>query len=219
MGLGTLIGTTLGSVYGPAGSAVGSALGGMFDSATSGNGRDEGMDEYTAYKLQREKQWEAMFGPMEQNLVDHYTNMSASSYIAKGNEILEKQHAITQQRMSAQLTARGLDIKGGISTSILRDSLTYLGTQKAQLQAGAEDYIAKQQQQFYSGMQKARPDAGRAVAANATYQQGLMANQDKKVQAGIAGAIDIAGKIGSLELGGQKQQVGANQSPSLRWED
>jgi hypothetical protein len=193
MGLLSSIGAIVGNFITP---GVGGAIGGTLGALLEGGGKkDTQMDAYTAYKIQQEKEWEATYGPIEKNLVAHYEHLNTSSVIAKGNDALEQQYKAALDRANKQIAARGLDVKGGIGTSIMADSLNMLAKQKAQLQATADDYIAQQQQQFYASMRPGKTDASIMVQANSTAQYKQQAYNDKMLSQGVAAGIDLGNKI------------------------
>jgi hypothetical protein len=201
MGIGSLIGGVAGSLTGvPGGTAVGAALGGLFD---GGNDKPTAAEEYYVYQLQREKEWEATYGPIEDNMVNYYTHLSASKYIAEGNQHIEEQFKIAQDRLNADLTARGLDIKGGVSTSILRDNLNAVAQAKAENYAKAEKWVADQQANFYNSMRPGKPSAQSASVSATNAEANRRAYNDRSLSAGVAASVDIADNISKgLRLGG-----------------
>jgi type II secretory pathway component PulJ len=194
MGLFSALGATAGFLLSggtTAGASLGASLGGLLDGKPKGNKQ---LDAYTAYKLQREKKWDAMFGPLEENLVAHYKNLSATQHIAKNNEALEVGYKMTQDRLKTELANRGLNLEGGIGLGATTQMLSDLAKQKATVYAQADDWVTQQQSQFYAQQRAGKPDAGNAVAANAetTFAQQQYGN--KMQQAETAGIIDILDK-------------------------
>ena len=201
MGLITLIGGAVGAAYGQP--ALGAAAGGFMENLMGGDKKDSQMDEYSAYKLQKEKEWEATYGPIEDNLVNYYSHLSAAKHIANGDQAIEEQFKASQTRLQAELTNRGLDIKGGVSTSILRDNLNLVAQAKAQNHATADAWVADQQANFYNSMRQGKPNAQSALNSANTAAYNERTYKDKQEQMGIAGAIDLGNEIiGGLDLGG-----------------
>ena len=212
MGLGSILGAIGGSIIPGIGTAGGAAIGGALESLFSDDNEDSSQAEYAAYKLQREREWEATFGPIEQNLVSYYEHLNATNYIAQGESVLEQQHKAMLDRVGKDLAARGLDIKGGISTSILKDSLIQLGEAKAKLHTKAEEYVTKQQQNFYAAMSAHRPNAQSAInsAAQANWQQQVY--NDKLTAGGTAAIVNIVDKVmGNNQPNKVKPAIGGNK--------
>jgi hypothetical protein len=201
MGIGSLIGGVAGALTGaPGGTAVGATLGGLFD---GGNDKPTAAEEYYAYQFQREKEWEATYGPIEDNMVNYYTHLSAAKYIAKGNQHIEEQFKIAQDKLNADLTARGLDIKGGVSTSILRDNLNAVAQAKAENYAKAEKWVVDQQTNFYNSMKAGKPNAQASSIGATNAEANRRAYSDRSLSAGVAASVDIADSISKgLTLGG-----------------
>jgi len=202
MGLFSAIGAAGGALFGGVGASVGGALGGMIDGSLSKRESTE-MDDYTAYKIQQEKEWDAMYGPIEKNLVSYYEHLNANSYVAKGNDILEQQYKGSMDRVNKELAARGLDTKGGVSTSIMADSLNMLAKSKSELQLQADDYVAQQQQQFYASMKSGKPDTSKLVSANQEMNAKYEEYDDKMLSAGIASGVKLGTDIfnGAVDAG------------------
>jgi len=195
MGFWSNAGGLVGSAFGgPLGGVVGGLVGSALDG--SSKPKETQMDKYAAYKIQQEKEWDAMFGPMEQNLVNHYMSLTPGSYISQQNEHIEEAYRISKNRLQQDLAARGLSIDGGTSLAATNELLSQLATTKADLYRQADEYIAKQQTQFYTQMQAGRPNASGIVQAA---ESARLANQkyyDKQEQAGLASAIDLGTQIG-----------------------
>lgn len=107
-------------------------------------------DAQLAEQQAKQAKWDRMFGPMEKNLAEYYSQLSSSNIIAKGNEALAKSYEVGKNNVIEQLRSRGLEIEDGVGAAALTQLAKGQADARAELYSTADDKVAQLQQQALS---------------------------------------------------------------------
>ena len=75
-------------------------------------------DAQLAFEQERYDDWQAVYGPLQDNLSTYYQNISPDYYASVGLETFEQQYQTSLQRLDETLAQRGIDPSSGIATSL-----------------------------------------------------------------------------------------------------
>jgi len=97
-----------------------------------------------AFEQERYDDWQAVYGPIQDNLSNYYQNVTPEYYAAVGLETFEQQYQTSLQRMDENLAQRGIDPSSGIAASLesqaeLNAAETRAGIRRDSTQQAAED--------------------------------------------------------------------------------
>jgi len=71
-----------------------------------------------AFEQERYDDWQAVYGPIQDNLSAYYQNVTPEYYAAVGLETFEQQYQTRLQRMEENFAQRGIDPSSGLAASM-----------------------------------------------------------------------------------------------------
>ena len=105
-----------------------------------------GMEQLDFQKQQYED-WEAIFGPIQENLSSYYQNLTPDSYAAQGLQGLQQSYQVSRQNLDKNLASRGISDSG-----VAAAAQTQLEASRMSIAAGikqsANDQVTQQQSSF-----------------------------------------------------------------------
>ncbi len=101
--------------------------------------------------------WQQVFGPIQENLSEYYSNLSPDTFAAQGIQYAEEEFAKVDERLSQSLAQRGIQ-DSGISASLERESAYDLARTSATIRQAAPQAVAQQQLGFLSVGMGNNPD-------------------------------------------------------------
>lgn len=115
--VGTVAGAGLGFlVGGPAGALLGSQLGGTLDASKAagkaGDAARKAASTELAFQQERYDDWKAVFGDIQTNLGDFYTNLDPETLAAQGIQATEVEANRARRNLTESLAQRGLESSG-----------------------------------------------------------------------------------------------------------
>lgn len=129
--------------------------------------------EQLAFQKEQQDKWEAIYGPVQENLASYYSNLSSDSFEAQGLQALQQSYQTSRAALDKQLASRGISSDSGLAQA----SQNQLNVQRmlggAQVRATSEQQVAQQQQNFLS-VGLGQQSANNAGIANAYSNQANM---------------------------------------------
>ena len=104
-------------------------------------------DKQLEFQKKQYEEWKSIYGDLQENLNDYYSNMTTDKYITQSNQQVEQQFSLQQKRLQQTLAQRGID-NSGIEAAAQLAMSTKLAEDKANVRMTADDYVNKQKMQF-----------------------------------------------------------------------
>lgn len=163
-------------------------------------------DSELAFNQQRYDDWKAIYGDVQENLSDYYSNISPDLYEAQGLEQFQQEFETRQQRLSESLAQRGI-VDSGLSAQLEQQQQLGGAQERARIRMAAPTLAAEEQSRFLQIGLGQNPES--SVAATLANRSTTLANNAKS--ANIA-----AGKATATALGevGNAITAVANYNPS-----
>lgn len=110
-------------------------------------------DSATDFARQQYEDWQAIYGPIQQNLSSYYSNLTADYYEATGFEAYQQEWQAAEAETEEQLAQHGLG-SSGIAALLKSQNTMSRATTRAKIRRDAPSQVAAQQQSFLTiGMQ------------------------------------------------------------------
>lgn len=114
----------------------------------------QAMHEQLEWEKQQYADWEKVYGPIQNNLSNFYSNLSPDYYAAVGIENFNKQFQASMQRIETSLAQRGIDPASGIQASLTQQAELSAAETRATLRRDSERMMREDQMGFLGlGMQ------------------------------------------------------------------
>jgi len=134
--------------------AVGTTIVGAGASVYSANKASKEAKQSSANSIAFEQQklddWNATYGPVEDNLSEYYNNLTPEYYEAVGLENFAQEQQTTMARLDESLAQRGLDPASGISASLHAQSELEGAETRAAIRRDAPRAVAEDKSRFLS---------------------------------------------------------------------
>lgn len=128
--------------------------------------------------------WEDIFGPVQQNLSDYYSNISADSVASQGIQSIEQEFTRSRQALDTALAKRGITNSGATAQSLTDlESTRMLG--RADVQANAASEAAQQQANFMNLGYGQQAQLQNSISSAYSNQMSSLGNQ-ASTQLGLA---------------------------------
>ncbi len=101
----------------------------------------------TDFAQQQYEDWQAIYGPIQENLSSYYQSLNPEMFAAMGIENLEQEYSTQLERMNQNFAQRGIDTSG-ISADLERQNAYDLARAKATVRRDAPMQVAQMQQGF-----------------------------------------------------------------------
>lgn len=118
-------------------------------------------DEDVRLAQEREEEWEEMFGPIEQNLADHYKNLTPDTLAAAGLQDEAENFARTATRITTSLAQKRIG-GSGLEADLLAKSEISSAEKRADIRKEAREDVIKQKSDYLNAnkQDRARYEAG-----------------------------------------------------------
>ena len=103
--------------------------------------------EQLAFQRQQYNDWKTIYGPIQENLGNYYQHLTANSWENTNFTAIQKHFQTQVQQVHQILAQRGLDTSGIEAQSDLMSGMQ-AAQAKANIEANADQYIAKQKMGF-----------------------------------------------------------------------
>lgn len=130
-----------------AGSAV---LGAVVSSNAAGKATDaasKASQSELAFNQQRYDDWKAVYGPIQDNLSDYYSNLSPDMYEAQGLEAFNAEYQKAQDAVATSLAQRGIT-DSGLSAQLEQQGAISAAQNRAAIRMDAPAKVAELQSNF-----------------------------------------------------------------------
>lgn len=112
-----------------------------------------------AYRYQEFKN---LYGDIEKNLSNYYTNLSPDVYSTQMNDAITKQFNVASEQLRQNMALRGIE-GSGVEASNMANLYSNKALAEADAVANAPQWVAQQQQSFYTG--QAAPQQNTLIGA------------------------------------------------------
>lgn len=138
-------------------------------------------DAQLAFEQERYDDWKEVYGPLQDNLSNYYSNVTPDYYATAGLETFEQQYQIGLQRLDENLAQRGIDPSSGIAVSMESQAELNAAETRAQIRRDAPRQAAEDKSRFLQiGLgQNPANSVGNALSQQnqIAQQQSMYANQ------------------------------------------
>lgn len=196
-----------------AAATVGAAVVGGVSSNVASNRASGAADRQTAaaeraserelqFAKERYADWKDVFGDVQDNLSDYYTNLSPEFIEAQGLEAIEQERALASERINETFAQRGLGTSG-LRVQAENDLTMATAGERAQVRANAPMQTAQEQSRFLQiGLgQNPENSISNAYARNTQAQSNLAVQRQQ--QAATASRYANQAIQGAVETGFQ----------------
>lgn len=159
-------------------------------------------DSATDFARQQYEDWQAIYGPIQQNLSSYYSNLSSDYYEATGFEAYQKEWQAAEDETEADLAQHGL-ASSGISVLLKSQANLNKATARAQIRRDAPSQVAAQQQSFLTiGMQDNAAQNMQSTLNNNAANANTLANQTAASSSAATGqAVSAIGSAAGKYFG------------------
>lgn len=130
----------------------GSAVVGAIATTSASNKANSTARKAAANELEFQQQqyndWQAIYGPLQENLANYYSNVSPEYYATTGLENFQQQYQTSLQRINESFAQRGITPSSGISTSVMAQAELNAAEQRASIRKDAPRLAAEDQSRF-----------------------------------------------------------------------
>lgn len=172
---------------------------GAMSSKAAGDAADASSDAAAAqlaFEQQRYDDWQAVYGPIQDNLSNYYQNVTPEYYAAVGLETFEQQYQTSLKRMDETFAQRGIDPSSGLAASMEAQAELAAAETRAGIRRDSERQAAEDQSRFLQiglGQNPASSVSGALSQQTQMAQQQSIAAQQAAGQAWAA-AIPAVGQ-------------------------
>lgn len=149
-----------------------------------------------AFEQERYDDWQAVYGPIQDNLSNYYQNVTPDYYASVGLETFEQQYQTSLQRMDETFAQRGIDPSSGLAASMESQAELSAAETRAGIRRDAVTQAAEDKSQFLQtglGQNPASSVSGALSQQAQVAQQNSLAAQQAAGQAWSA-AIPSVGR-------------------------
>lgn len=132
----------------------------------------EASAEQLAFEKERYEDWKAIYGPIQENLSNYYSNISPDYYEALGLEAFELERTAMMEQLDTVLAQRGLT-DSGMAAQLKADIGMQSATERAKIRRQAPVQARQEQQDFLSLGLRAdpTPSVSSALGQRTAYAQ------------------------------------------------
>ena len=100
-----------------------------------------------AFEQEKYDDWKEIYGPIQENLGNYYSNLTPDYYEAQGIQAFEEERALAMENLNAELARRGID-DSGIAAGLFRDMELDAAETRAGIRVDAPRMVAEDQSRF-----------------------------------------------------------------------
>lgn len=145
-----------------------------------------------AFEQERYDDWNAVYGPLQENLANYYQNVTPDYYAAVGLEQFQKEYQTGLTRLNENLAQRGIDPSSGIQASLESQAELSAAETRASIRRDAPQQAAEDKSRFLQiglGQNPASSVSGAlSQSANMRQQNALIQGQNAQNADAAAGA-------------------------------
>lgn len=156
------------------------------------------------FQKERYQDWQDVFGPIQKNLGDYYSNLSPDYFEAVGIQNFEEERALAETQMNENLAQRGIT-DSGLAAEFEQDSALNAATSRARIRTEAPLMAAKEKMNFLQvglGSNPAESMVG-TLSRNTSRTAETAAYAGQQAQQAISSAINTTGTALGDYFGGK----------------
>ena len=148
------------------------------------------------FEQQRYDDWNAVYGPIQENLATYYANVTPEYYASVGLETFETQYQTALKRLDEDFAQRGIDPQSGIALSLRDQAELDAAETRAGIRRDAPRMAAQDQQNFLQIGMGSDPSnsMSQTLADQNRYAQQMSQNADIAAGRGWSNAISTVGR-------------------------
>lgn len=104
--------------------------------------------EQLAFEREQYDDWQEIYGPLQENLADYYTNLTPEFYEAVGLQNYQQELQDTQSAISERIAQSGLSSRSGVEQSLLAQAEIQGAEDRAQIRSDAERQTQEDKTRF-----------------------------------------------------------------------
>jgi len=155
------------------------------------------------FQQQRYDDWKDVFGPIQDNLSEYYSNLDAKYFETVGIQNFEEERAMAEKNMTENLAQRGIT-DSGLSASLDRDMALDSASRRATIRQEAPMMVAKEKMNFLQVGNSTNPSESMVGSLSRRTQNTADTARSVGMQAGadISSAINTTGTALADYFGG-----------------
>lgn len=159
-------------------------------------------DSATDFARQQYEDWQAIYGPIQQNLSSYYSNLTPAYYEATGFEAYQKEWQAAEDETEMDLAQHGLG-SSGIASLLKSQANLNKATSRAKIRRDAPAKVAAQQQNFLTiGMQDNAAENMQQTLNSNAQNANTLASQSSAVSSAATGqAVSALGSAAGKYFG------------------
>lgn len=143
--------------------------------------QEQAAKDQLGFEQRRYNDWQAVYGPLQENLSQYYQNVTPEYYAAVGLENFEQQYQTSLKRLDETFAQRGIDPSSGIATSLEAQAELGAAEQRAEIRRDAPRMAAEDQSRFVQIGLGQNPASSMSQAL--AYQSQIATQQSQAAQA------------------------------------
>ena len=160
-------------------------------------------EEYGDFAQEVWADWEAMYGPLEQNLVNYYNNLDPDKFSTQWKAQIE-QNLAKEMKQFEEVAAQSGIMTSGMMLQAQKEQGYKQAMANAQADIAAPEYVAQQQQGFYGQFGQPQKNVAQSQLGQSILNKANLANMGVQQQLGARNNL--------ISLAGQNQQSYMNSS-------
>ncbi len=174
-------------------SVVGSFVSGRSADKASQRASNDAAAEL-AFAQEQYDDWQAVYGPVQDNLAAYYGNISPEYYEAMGLEAIEGEYEVIRTDLERSMAQRGIE-DSGVALSLEKDLAINEAEAKADIRRMAPSLAAEEQSRFLQIGMGSNPSSSvsQALASRTASSQRIAETASAAAGKSIANTIDVIG--------------------------
>lgn len=151
--------------------------------------------EQLAFERERYDDWQEIYGPLQENLADYYTNLTPEFYEAVGLQNYQQELQNTQNTIRERIAQSGLTNRSGVEQSLLAQSEIEAAESRAGIRSEAERQTAEDKTRFLQiGLgQNPSSSVSQTLAQRSANLQSIANQQQQASGQATAAAVESVG--------------------------
>lgn len=151
--------------------------------------------EQLAFEREQYDDWQEIYGPLQENLADYYTNLTPEFYEAVGLQNYQKELQDTQANIRERLAQSGLSTRSGVEQSLLAQSEIEAAESRASIRSEAQRQVNEDKTRFLQiGLgQNPSSSLSQTLAQRSSNLQSIANQQQQASGQATAAAVESVG--------------------------
>lgn len=151
--------------------------------------------EQLAFEREQYDDWQEIYGPLQENLADYYTNLTPEFYEAVGLQNYQQELQNAQSTIRERIAQSGLTNRSGVEQSLLAQSEIEAAESRASIRSEAERQTAEDKTRFLQiGLgQNPSSSVSQTLAQRSANLQSIANQQQQASGQATAAAVESVG--------------------------